>query len=155
MLARQKCEMPQLSHPNFQLPSYKKINVDFFLRWKPILKYFIFSLKTLNIMLKEKKDRESKISNKGCIFRNKNSKANWQNLRDPSKTTVSLRRDKNPQYSLFLKRCMWTPPHWSLAPGRGSECRDVNAKQETPALGHGRTLKVASSPDHRASLWLT
>lgn len=160
MLARQKCEMQQLSHPKFQLQMYKKINVNFFFffSWKPILKDFIFTLKTSNIMLQEEKRKKgSNISGKGWIFREKNSKSNQKNLRCPAKDTDTTQKKwESPILSLLPKgACGTCPAHWSPTFRSESESHNVDARQGTSSTWAIKNLEGRIQPHlYSASIWL-
>lgn len=147
--------MQQLSHPNFQLPIYKKINVDFFI-WKPILKYFIFALKTSNIVLKEEK-------RKGVVKLVVRNEMNFQRKEFQVKPTESQvpsqghwchseeMRIPSPVYS--LKGCSWYLPHWSVASRSESQSHSDDTGRKHLAPGGWRSLKIESSSIHPQPLY--
>lgn len=131
MLARQKCEMQQLSHPKFQLKYEDKRG--FFFIWKPMSKYFIFTLETFNIMLKRRKEIVKLIVRGAFLKKIILNKMNRISVAQP-RTQVILRRGKDPQSSLFAQRCMWYLPPWSLASRSESKSHNIDARQKTSSI---------------------
>lgn len=131
MLARQKCEMQQLSHPNFQLQIYKKINANFsFLVESP--SWRIFTLKTSTITLKEEKEKKKvailvakdECSEKGILYQTRR-------ISDVQpRILIQLRRDENLQSLLFSQRCMWYLPRWPSASRCEFKSHNIAIRQE-------------------------